>query len=122
MNKVEIKLEWGQDSFRPGEEIKGRATWQLSDTPKRVTVSLLWFTSGKGTEDTEVVGQIEIDELRQSWEWPFSFTLPDAPYSFSGKLITLSWAVELVTDSPNESALQEFTMSPSGHEVELKKG
>ena len=46
------------------------------------------------------------------------FTLPAAPYSFSGKLISLIWAVELVADD-SDSARWEFVLGPDGAEILL---
>jgi hypothetical protein len=45
--------------------------------------------------------------------------LPLAPYSFSGKLISLIWGLELVLEPSQETARFEFTLSPTGEEIML---
>ena len=50
---------------------------------------------------------------------PFRFQLPDAPYSFSGKLISLIWAIEAVAEGIKEAARYEFVLAPEGREIEL---
>ncbi len=49
----------------------------------------------------------------------FQFELPDAPYSFSGKLITLTWSVEFIDDTGKNVAAEEFFLSPTGKEIQL---
>jgi|GEM_PF-6761494 len=49
----------------------------------------------------------------------FSFPLPGSPYSVSGSLIKLTWALELVAEPTGQLALQEFTLSPGKQELLL---
>jgi len=49
----------------------------------------------------------------------FSFTLPESPYSFSGKLISLIWAIELTCSAGSETLRREITLSPTGQEIVL---
>jgi hypothetical protein len=49
----------------------------------------------------------------------FSFTLPEGPYSFSGQLISLVWALELTCSPGSETFRQEITVSPTGREITL---
>ena len=73
-------------------------------------------------DDGQTVGQNLPQE--PAWRRPaahelrdFEFNLPPSPYSFSGRLITLSWGVEVVTDKQSDVA--EFVLSPHGREVLL---
>jgi len=50
---------------------------------------------------------------------PFRFLAPAEPYSFSGKLISLLWALEVVALPGHESARLDLTISPTGKEVLL---
>jgi hypothetical protein len=66
----------------------------------------------------------------------FSFRLPDGPYSFSGSLITLTWALELVAlpnrtterldlvvaPTPVEVRLQSLGREPLGHALKFNPG
>jgi hypothetical protein len=45
--------------------------------------------------------------------------LPEGPYSFSGKLISLIWALELACSPGSETVRREITVSPTGHEIVL---
>ncbi len=49
-------------------------------------------------------------------EW-LSLTLPEKPYSFSGTLISLVWAVELICLTTNESIREEIVIGPQAREV-----
>jgi hypothetical protein len=54
-----------------------------------------------------------------SGEKPFRFRLPHEPFSFSGRLITLTWALEAIVSGAQETALVEIVSSPSLCEVAL---
>lgn len=119
MNELKIGIREEQTAFRPGELLRGGAGWQLDHSPRSVEARLFWYTKGKGTEDVEVVATDSFDQPQQQDARPFEFRLPDAPYSFSGKLISLIWAVELVAQPSGEAARAEFVLSPNGREILL---
>ena len=119
MNQMRIGLREERNNFEPGEELTGAAGWELDSPPTAVEVRLLWFTRGKGTEDVEVVNTVLLENPQAAEARPFKFHLPAAPYSFSGKLISLLWAVEVVALPKNQSARIEFVMAPGGQEVVL---
>ena len=119
MADLQISIDGGRTSFRPGETISGSASWRLKKTPKKVAVNLLWYTGGTGDEDREVVASKPIANPRNSDECDFAFTLPAEPYSFSGRLITLVWIVELNAGSKKSVVQQAFTLSPTGNELNI---
>lgn len=121
MNEPELFVEVRDKraDFRPGETINVTALWALSAPPRSLEARLCWFTRGKGTVDAGVVNTQLVPNPGLAGEHSFAFTLPDAPYSFSGKLISLIWAVELVAEPGPRSARCEFTLSPHGQEVVL---
>jgi len=47
----------------------------------------------------------------------FRFRLPEGPYSFSGKLISLLWAIEVVASPGDMAGRAGIVVSPSGREV-----
>ena len=49
----------------------------------------------------------------------FTFVLPEAPYSFQGKLIRLVWALEADYGEPYDCLREEITISPDGGEVRI---
>jgi hypothetical protein len=86
----------GEHCYLPGEEIDGVAAWRGERAPAAVELRLFWFTRGKGTEDLEIVRRVPFDAPLAVERRPFKLRLPDEPYSLSGRLVSLRWAVELV--------------------------
>ena len=119
MNILKIAIRNEQTDFRPGETLEGVAGWQLNQTPERLEARLFWHTQGKGTEDVEVVASFPFDQPAREEARPFQFQLPDAPFSFSGTLISLIWAVELVAQPGDHSTRLEIFLSPTGEEINL---
>jgi len=114
---LEINLKDGVREFLPGERVPGKASWRLETAEEKMLVSLLWYTSGKGDRDAAVVKSLEFRGT-PSDSVSFEFELPLYPYSFSGKLISLVWAVELATPG-GEAARKEIVVSPSKREIDL---
>jgi len=114
---LEIKLIEDRTVFTPGEKVSGKAAWQLDQDPKSVELRLFWYTQGKGDEDLEIVQEITFDNPAMQESRPFSLVMPIAPYSFSGRLVSLIWSLELV--SGKHSAMKEIILSPFGYEVDL---
>ena len=81
---------------------------------------LFWFTRGKGTEDAAVVDTLRFETPQAEEARPFRFVLPEAPYSVSGKLISLVWALELVAEPSREVDRLELVVAPGGREVLLE--
>ena len=119
MNQLDLTTQDRKLFFRPGEWIEGRAEWQLDRDARSVEVRLIWFTRGKGDTDVSVLDSQRIDAPARSDSRAYRFRLPEGPYSFSGKLISLVWAIELVAEGIKEAARLEFTLSPDGREIEL---
>lgn len=105
---------------RPGDVIELSAEWSFETPPQTLEARLFWFTRGKGTQDVNVVETQPVASLESSGKRRVRFKLPEAPYSFSGRLISLIWAVELVADD-GASARWEFTLSPDGKEILLDR-
>lgn len=103
-------------AFRPGDTVEAVARWILPIIPKTFEARLFWFTRGKGSEDVSVVETIAFHPTREG-ERTVRFRLPEAPYSFSGVLITLTWAIEIVAD--DDAARWEFVVGPDSAEVRL---
>jgi hypothetical protein len=114
-----IQVADGRTSFRPGESLSGTVAWRLEENVEFVELRLLWYTSGKGTQDVDVVDRRTFSTPPRNGQRPFTFNLPDGPYSFSGKLISLIWAMELVTPKGKESTRHEFVLSPQADEILL---
>jgi hypothetical protein len=122
MSALRIDIGGGQRICKPGETITGRVSWQVEAPPQSAELRLFWYTRGKGTQDVETVGSIVFETPQMNDDRTFSVTLPRQPYSFSGKLISLAWALELIVEPGSNVARQEFVMSASGAEVVLGEG
>ncbi|MBN1359498.1 MAG: hypothetical protein JW993_02850 [Sedimentisphaerales bacterium] len=119
MSDFEIDLHEDKTSYTPGETLRGAVRWNSQTSPRRLDLSLLWYTSGKGTRDVGVIETIGIDNPGALGSQEFAFTLPDGPYSFSGTLISLVWAVELTCTPGAETVRREIAVSPTGREIVL---
>ena len=119
MSELSIELPEGRTSYRPGETLGGVASWRLDEPVDVLEIRLLWFTRGKGTQDVSVIDHREFRLPALSGHKEFTFNLPEGPYSFSGRLISLIWALELVTPKGKESTRVEFVVSPYETEIAL---
>lgn len=119
MSRVAIALAGGRTAFLPGEDVAGAVDWRRPAAPERVEVRLFWYTRGKGTEDVEIVDRMTFEEPSAEEGKGFRFRLPEGPYSVSGKLVSLAWAIEVVAEPDDEVARTELTVSPTGSEILL---
>ena len=117
MAEMEIHLDEGQTCFEPGDHICGRIKWQLQKDPEKLTLGLFWKTQGRGTEDTGLAKEIIFDNPGLSGEKSFIIECPEGPYSYSGKLISIVWGVELCGKKVKGVAGEDITIAPGGKEV-----
>lgn len=113
-----ITVTLSQKNFKPNSRIKGTVTWQLNKIPKDIKVRLFWYTRGRGTEDIGLVDEVQLGADLQG-QRGFDLNLPEGPYSFSGKLISLIWGVEAVVHPGGECAREEIVVSPTEQEIIL---
>ncbi len=116
---IHIEIENNQKEFEPGDAISGKVTWDLENEPKKVSVNLLWYTDGKGSEDLEVVDSMEVESFSCRGNKSFSFVLPDEPYSFSGTLISICWTLEAFAKKGTDKDHYDIVVAPNGKEVRL---
>lgn len=119
MSSMHIDTTGQQTAFEPGAEIEVYLEWDLDEPAEAVELRLVWNTSGKGTTDLAVAEAVRFDAPSQRESRQATLTLPVSPYSFSGTLVSLIWALELVALPKGESARQEITIGPGGEEVLL---
>jgi hypothetical protein len=122
MSTLRIDISGGRRGYKPGERIDGRVSWQVDEPPQSAELRLFWYTSGKGTQDVENVATVAFQTPQTTDDRTFSVTLPRQPYSFSGKLISILWALELIVEPGSNVERQDFVMSASGAEVVLGEG
>ena len=111
MNQLTIEIE--REAFHPGEKIRGSVAWSFEAEPEGVELRLFWHTEGKGDRDLRVVDRVRFEFPSRVGTKPFEFTLPTEPYSFSGRLISVIWALELSELKSDEAALREIVVSPT---------
>src|SRR5688572_13012933 len=120
----EVRVEITADRFHPGDE--GSGAFVLPGGPpadcESVELSVLWHTSGKGTEDLGVIHYQDwtaADATLADLPNPgtFSVRLPNTPWSYDGTLVKIHWAArvrvrfgtsgEVVAEAP-------FVLAPRG--------
>lgn len=119
MTQLTIGLKDNRTEYKPGEILTGTVSWAMQRNPKSVEVRLFWYTSGKGTTDTCLVSRQVFDSPNGLDQRKFQIEIPNGPYSFSGKLISLRWGLELVVNRGKEVQRVDLTVSPTGQEVRI---
>jgi hypothetical protein len=114
-----VQLEGGRAAYEPGDVLEGSASWDLGFAPAGLEVRLYWKTSGKGTTDVAIVEVVHLSAGAARGRQPFRFRLPQQPYSFSGRLIALTWGIEVVVEPGRSSQHLELVMAPGRRAVIL---
>ena len=120
MTMLTLHTADGRTWFKPGELIEGEASWHLDGETEAVEVRLFWYTTGKGSQDVGIARTLRTELPDTSGHRDFSIRAPDEPYSFSGKLISLSWAIELVALPDGETERLDLLIGPQPVEVDLR--
>lgn len=114
-----VETNDGATSFRPGDVVEGTVRWQRASPPVVVELRLFWYTEGRGDQDVGVVQTVPFANPAAVDRRTFRVSLPEGPYSFSGKLITLAWSLEAVAQPGDWSGRIGITLSPTGEEIRL---
>ncbi len=113
-----LEIDTGsQIAFEPNHKIEVGVSWDLSSSPDLIELRLVWNTTGKGDRDLEVADRVKFELPPTSDRRRVSIQLPREPYSFSGKLISIVWALELVALPGGESTRTEIVIGPNAQEV-----
>ena len=122
LTMITISFDQSDTHFRPGETISGTVSWSgLDGTTDKLETRLLWYTEGKGSQDLEVVESLSSQLTRPDGSSRFEFTAPTRPFSFSGKLISLRWVIEVVEFPSCDGFREQITLSNDGSEIRLEK-
>jgi hypothetical protein len=122
MEQLAIEIQNGANAFLPGETVEGTVSWQLDRPAETAELRLFWYTQGKGDQDVGVVSTVPFANPELQERRVFRVSLPDGPFSFSGKLISLLWALELVVEPGSRASRTEITVSPTRMEILLSPG
>jgi hypothetical protein len=106
----------GRSAFAPGESVEVDAEWQLAEPAREIELRLVWSTAGIGARDLDVVERRVIGAGR-SGHGRHTLQLPESPYSFSGKLISLLWSLELIVDDGRCSVQLRIVVAPERREI-----
>ena len=116
MSILSISIADDKQTFGPGESLAGRVSWDVREATS-AELRLFWYTRGKGTGDVGLVDTLVFANPQTNDQREFRFTLPGTPYSFSGKLVSIVWAIELIIEPESAVERREFVMSPTGKEI-----
>jgi len=122
MSELRIETRDERRTYRPGETISGNLSWRLDENPQSLELRLFWYTAGKGDRDAATVQTHRIEHPARSGDESFALDAPRSPYGFSGKLISLLWAMEFVVEPGGEATRLDLTIGPDGREVDLTPG
>jgi len=120
--EIDIATAAGRAAFAPGDAVEGTVSWRFDAPPAKLELRLLWYTEGRGDQDVEVVERVPFETPGPADWRSFHLRLPAGPYSFSGKLISLRWALEAVAEPGDRSARTDLVVSPTGREIRLGPG
>ena len=119
---ITISLDQSNTHFRPGEAISGTVSWaDLGEQTDKLETRLVWYTEGKGNQDIEVIKSLPLHVTQPDGSARFEFTAPTRPFSFSGKLISLIWVIEVVVFPNRDGYREPLTLSLDGSEIKLEK-
>jgi len=117
MKELEIQLADQDSSCEPGATLRVPISWSFDEEQTGLELRVVWNTAGKGTQDLDVAHTESIEHPGIQGSRVVTLELPRAPYSFSGTLISVVWAMELVAFPSRASTRQEIVIAPQGHEV-----
>lgn len=118
MSRLSIETTGRKLAFRPGEACEGTVSWRLDEMPESVELRLFWYSEAKDEMDVEVVASQSFAPEVQG-EHSFRFEIPPGPLSFTGMLIQLSWALELIVEPGEHTERLAVLVSTTGREIRL---
>jgi hypothetical protein len=119
MNNTNLKIETegGYLNYYYGSPLVGKTSWHLDEHPRSAELRLFWYTEGRGNTDTETVDIKTFENPQMTDERSFQFQFPKTPFSYSGSLISIRWALELVIQPHDQVQRLDLVMSSTGYEI-----
>lgn len=114
---LEIQATRSRHNFEPGEQVELEVRWDLAKAPDQLELRVLCNTVGKGDTDLQLAELWKLAHPAAHGRERITITLPHAPYSYSGKLISFVWAFELLAPPLKETNRLEFILAPQGQEL-----
>jgi hypothetical protein len=125
MNQLKIETAGGRTTFAPGETLEAAAQWQLENPANAVEFRLVWYSRASDQEhttfvrDMSIVDRVRFESPERTGAERWTVRLPNGPYSFTGNLISLVWALELVVEPAPDTHRLEITVAPNGKAIAL---
>lgn len=116
---LQITLDKTDGAYRPGDEITGTVQWDCTEPPAKAEIHLGWATRGKGSEDADAAESVVFDHPQARDQRSFRLRAPVEPCSFSGKLISVVWTIELFVEPGVDSARKSIVIAPDAREIVL---
>ena len=117
-----IQFKDENTDFIPGESIAGTVQWNRTNQGDcdRIEIRLIWYTHGKGDRDYGIADSKAVSEVQQTDSISFEFVAPHRPYSFSGKIVSLQWAIEAITFPDLGAEQLQLTITPDRQKIVLQ--
>ena len=116
---LSLQLDHGETSFEPGGRVSGVAAWSVSAPLSGIELRLKWTSRGQGGRDIKIADTVALPAPLPNEKRSFILTLPEAPFSMQGALITVSWELELVALPVEEKATVAITIAPGRRPIVL---
>ncbi len=131
---IEIMFDKQPAEFQPGEMISGIINWNdLKKENWAFETRLLWHTDRRSdtsqkwqplvgrqrARTRKIIAHQQTVATSSKGSRPYMFPAPIGPFSFTGKLLTLRWVVEVET--ADETYSEPLTLSLTGKEILLQK-
>lgn len=107
MSKAELEVVLGTPGpFVPDQLIEGfvGVTVNRSCRCRALTVTLEWYTHGRGNRKTGAVQTVVVFDgdlvAGEKGLYPFTLTVPPGPFSYEGTVVSLGWRVRANADLP----------------------
>lgn len=108
---IDIQIDGGRSShdvlqFAPNDTIKGTVSIYPNSNVRcrNLLIQLEWHTEGRGTRYTAVIQENNVwqEDLQEGMphSFNFNFSLPNEPWSFSGRYVSVVWGITVKIDVP----------------------
>jgi hypothetical protein len=124
VDAADLRIELTQETYPAGGELAGAfvVAGGLPDYARKVVLTVLWRTAGKGTVDVGVAHVREWsvrDNSLAGLANPHTFTvpLPRTPLTYDGQIVRIHWAakVEVLWAADGAAAAEAaFVLAPAG--------
>ncbi len=131
MSKCDLVVECEQDSYRPGEIIRGavHVTVNAECTCNGLPLKLVWRTHGRGNRNNGIVTTQDL--YQGTWfpgdthSYPFELEAPHGPYTYRGHNLNVDWYLEASADIPwafDPTASKDILLEPGDTPPETPPG